>query len=77
MAESQKCAVKGCMATATMVLASTLQGPRGPAGTALDYVCPAHASRFKPGTRYTADGYGIKFGGFRPNCTVQTVGPIE
>jgi hypothetical protein len=77
MAEPQKCAVKGCMATATMALTSTLQGARGLSATALDNVCPAHASRFKPGTRYTADGYGIKLGGFRPNCTVQSVGPIE
>jgi hypothetical protein len=72
-----KCGVKGCLRPATMTLVATLRRPRGVSVPALDSVCPAHANKFRPGTKYTAlrDG-SIKFGGFRPNCTVQTVRPI-
>ena len=77
MADAEKCAVRGCLTTATMVLTSTLHGARGSGQSVLAHVCPAHANQFRPGTQYTLKREGsIKFGGFRPNCTVETVGPI-
>ena len=65
------------METATSVLQGTWLGARGFSQPVREYVCPAHADKFKPGTRYTAKYDGsIKFGGFRPNCTVESVAPL-
>jgi hypothetical protein len=61
-----------------MTLESIQHRPRGVTQPVLDFVCPRHANKFKPGTKYTANQDGsIKFGGFRPNRMVETVGPIE
>jgi hypothetical protein len=60
-----------------MELASTFhQGARQQ--TVLEYVCAAHASVCKPGTQYSAYSDGtIEIRSYRPNCTVQTVGPMQ
>jgi hypothetical protein len=74
--DAGKCAVRGCLESATKAVTSTTGGKFQNVFVA--YVCAAHASRLQPGTKYNAYGDGsITFRRFRPNCTVQYVEPIQ